>query len=83
VRIADFFGLGFEVALVGVGEDKVENEKSSLNKFLGVVPLVAQVLSVDGAIQPPRTKVVNVGVIGTLGDAKMLAFESFGYETGG
>ena len=34
---------------------QVENEKSSLNKFLGVVPLVAQVLSVDGAIQPPRT----------------------------
>jgi len=35
LKIGDFFGLRFEVALVKVGENKVENEKSSLNKFLG------------------------------------------------
>jgi hypothetical protein len=53
LKIGDFFGLRFEVALVKVGENKVENEKSSLNKFLGVAPPFAQVLSVNRAVQPP------------------------------
>ena len=83
MKIGDLFGLSFQVALVRVGENEVQNEESGLNEVLRVAPPVAQVLSVDGAIESPGIEVVNVGVIGTLGGTKVFGFESFGYEKGG
>ena len=81
MKIGDLFGLSFQVALVRVGENEVQNEESGLNEVVGVAPPVAQVLPVNGAIQSPGIEVVNLGVIGTLSRTKVFGFVGFGCET--
>ena len=44
---------------------KVENAHSSLDQFVGMAAAIAQILAVEGGVEPSGEQVVEVGVIGT------------------
>src|SRR5207245_9623124 len=56
---ADFVGLGFEVLIPLVQEDKIEDSDAPLNVFEFMFPPVADVLAVDLAVETSGEQVID------------------------
>ncbi len=56
----DFFGLGFQVFALRVGEDKIEHSDTPLNIFDFVFATVADVLAVNLAVEPAGEQVIDL-----------------------
>src|SRR5882762_2495716 len=56
---ANLFRLRFQIPVLWVGKDKIQNSNASLNVLDFVLSAVAEVLTVDLTVQPPRKQVVD------------------------
>jgi hypothetical protein len=51
VEVADFFLLGFEVRVIRMGQNKVQNEEPGADQFVGETTAVAEIVLLDGLVE--------------------------------
>src|SRR5580704_15163443 len=73
---AHFFGLGFEVLIPLVEENKIEDGDAPFDEFELVLATVTKVFLFDLPVEPPREEVINHAALGKALHASM----AFGFE---
>src|ERR1700676_5083186 len=68
---ADLFWLGFQVLVLRIGKDKIEDSDAPVNVFDFVLPAVADVLAVDLPVEPAGEQVVDDPVLWEVFGARM------------
>jgi len=56
VKVADLFSFGFEVRLVGMGQNEVENEQPGVDELVRLAAPVAEIILVDGTVNPSESR---------------------------
>src|ERR1039458_6340269 len=59
-EVAGLVGLGFEVLLVGIGQDEFENHQAGVDHFNRLTAPIAYIVLVDDVVNTARVEVVNV-----------------------
>jgi hypothetical protein len=67
VEVTDFFVLGFQVLVIRVGQNKVQDQEPGADQFVGQTAAIAKIVLLDGLIEGACEEVVDQGMTGESG----------------
>src|SRR6266851_1274256 len=82
VEVADFFLLGFEVVVIGMGQNKIQDEEPGADQFVGETTAVAEIVLLDGHVEGPCKEVVDQRVPSQSGSPYMTVLQGFHGQAG-
>jgi hypothetical protein len=82
VEVAKFFVLGFQVVVIGMGQNKVQDQEPGADQFVGKTAAIAEIVLVDGRIKGAREEVVDQGMTREPSSPDVAMSEGFSGQAG-